>query len=189
MNAVMARITINRYYEQLQKATTTSERRRCLNSAIVLLNNFPSLGKFFIRRDDYHFIVGRLVRVEDFEDFDLSSVPRFDDGIDRETEKAFRNVEGLYFLGEITLSEDGNEVLYWVKIGFSSNLRGRMRNYDTHCPSVRRFDFCGDGELEDYYHKLLGVCCLDRASSNDEWFRVDKKTYFKMQKQGFSYFD
>lgn len=188
MTEKTARITINAYYENLKNATTTKDRYKWLNNAIAILDKFPSLGEYFIVRDSW-MVAGRLTRTDTFEDFDLSAVPRFEDGIDRETEKAFKKIEGLYFLGEVTMNPLTKEILYWVKIGYSSNLSSRIRNYDTHCPTTWRIDFCEDGALEMYYHKLLGACCLDRAAGNEEWFRVDEQTYFKMCEKGFSYFD
>lgn len=188
MTEKIARITINTYYENLQHAKTTNERYKWLNRAIAILNNFPALGEYFTICDTY-MVAGRLRRAPNFEDFDLFSVPRFNDGIDRETEKTFKKIEGLYFIGEVTVNPITKEILYWVKIGYSSNLSSRIRNYDTHCPTTWRIDFCSDGSLEMYYHKLLGACCIDRAAGNEEWFRVNEQTYFEMCEQGFSYFD
>lgn len=188
MNEKVARITINTYYENLQNATTTNERYHWLNAAINLLNQFPNLGTYFTICNNY-FVAGRLRRTADFEDFNLASVPRFNDGIDRQTEKAFKKIEGLYFLGEVSFDPETAYVLYWVKIGYSSDLKSRLRNYDTHCPTTWRIDFSTDAELEHHYHKLLGACCIDRAAGNDEWFRVDRETYLEMCEKGFSYFN
>ena len=121
MTEKTARITINTYYENLQHAKTTRERYQWLNRAIAILNDFPALGEYFTTCDTYS-VAGRLRRTPDFEDFDLFSVPRFNDGIDRETEKTFKKIEGLYFIGEVTMNPLTKEILYWVKIGYSSNL-------------------------------------------------------------------
>lgn len=188
MNEQIANITLNNYYENLKHAKNTKDRYHWLNAALDILEQFPTLSKYFERRDS-SLVAGRLHRVSGYKKFDLCSVPRFDDGIDREKEKVFKKVEGLYFIGEVTFNPILHEILYWVKIGYSSNLATRIRNYDTHCPTTWRIDFSGDGELEDYYHQLLGACCLDRAAGNEEWFRVDEKTYLEMCEKGFSYFN
>lgn len=182
-------VKMNYYYNSLQEATTTTERRKWLQLALALMTKNPQLCDYYTLNENSHLLAGRIERIKDCPDFELWTIPRFEDGIDRETERAFKKIVGLYFLGEVTANPETLELFYWVKIGYSSNLASRTRNYDTHCPTAWRIDFCGDGDLEFYYHKLLGACCIDRAAGNEEWFRVDRETYLEMCKKGFAYFD
>lgn len=176
-------------YNQLHKATTTDKRYYYLNSIIALMEKLPALQDYFILREA-HRIVNRIYRAENFPSFSLEEVPRFNDVIDRESEKALRKIPGLYFIGEITYNPELKMPLYWVKIGTSTvNLCQRVHGYDTHCPTTWRIDFRDNPRLEGYYHKLLGACCIDRATGCEEWFRVDEETYFEMCAKGFSYFD
>lgn len=190
MNAkeAMTAIKIDRWYDSLKKANTTAERRECLNAVKTLLEQYPVLKECYILRDS-RLLANRVVRSENYKIFNLDDVPRFNDGIDRETELAYKKMMGLYFIAEVTQNPHTRETLYWVKIGYSSQLGKRVHQYDTHCPTTWRIDFCEHAELESYYHNLLGACCIDRASGNEEWFRVDEATYFEMCEKGFSYFD
>lgn len=182
-------IKANEFYKCLNRATTTDERYYYLNSILTLLNDTPNLKQYFIPCEA-RLVAKRVKQISDCPDFDINDLPRYQDGIDRETEKIFIKKAGLYFIGEITYDPTIKTPLYWVKIGVSTtNLGRRPKQYDTHCPTTWRIDFCGETLLESYYHKLLGVYCLDRASAGDEWFRVDEKTYFEMCAKGFSYFD
>lgn len=188
-NTNFAYVKMNYLYTKLQEATTTNERRRWLKAALNLMVDYPELYDYYSLHEDSYLLASRIRREKDYSDFDLFSIPRFNDGIDRETERAYKKITGLYFIGEVTANPITNELFYWVKIGYSSNLASRTRNYDTHCPTTWRIDFCGDGDLEGYYHELLGTCCLDRATGSEEWFRVDAETYFEMCEKGFDYFN
>lgn len=188
-NITLNFIKMNHCYTKLQKATTTAERRTWLKMAMDLMYDYPELYDYYTLNEDSWLLATRIKQIKDCPNFNLDTVPRFKDGIDRETERTFKKVVGLYFLGEVTANPETLELYYWVKIGYSSDLASRARQYDTHCPTTWRIDFCENGELEFYYHKLLGACCIDRATGNEEWFRVDRETYLEMCEKGFAYFD
>lgn len=100
-----------------------------------------------------------------------------------------KKISGLYFLGMVNHNPITDEVFYWVKIGYASDLLSRMRIYNTHCPMLWHIDYTdGDYDTESYYHRLLRVTAIARCNHNDEWFLVDKETYLQMCKKGFKFF-
>ena len=114
----------------------------------------------------------------------------FDDGINYNAPEYC----GLYFIGETHFNPITNEKFYWVKIGKASNIRERLRNYNTHCPMLYRIDFkeCSNtdvSQLEKTYQMAIKSVALASNNHNKEWFLVDERTYLVMCKKGFAYFD
>ena len=110
----------------------------------------------------------------------------FEDGINYNTPEE----DGLYFIGETHFNPYTHEEFYWVKIGMSTKLNRRMKEYDTHNPMLWRIDYkIGSADEEYIYHQLLGQKAIAKCNHNDEWFLVDRNTYLAMCEKGFSYFD
>lgn len=113
-------------------------------------------------------------------------IKTYDDGINYNAP----NESGLYFIGETHFNPFNDEKFYCVKIGKATNLAKRMKQYDTHNPMLWRIDFAVGAEaLEGHYHNLLAQIAEARCNHNEEWFFVNRMTYFKMCKQGFHFFD
>lgn len=110
----------------------------------------------------------------------------FDDGINYDTPEE----DGLYFIGETHFNPYTHEEFYWVKIGMSTKLNRRMKEYDTHNPMLWRIDYkIGSVAKEHIYHQRLAQKAIAKCNHNDEWFLVDRNTYLAMCEKGFSYFD
>ena len=114
----------------------------------------------------------------------------FDDGINYDAP----DYCGLYFIGETHFNPITNEKFYWVKIGKASNIRERLRKYNTHCPMLYRIDFkkCSNNDvsqLEKGYQAAIKSVALASNNHNKEWFLVDEKTYLTMCDKGFAYFN
>lgn len=115
-----------------------------------------------------------------------SAKPSFNDGINYDTPEE----DGLYFIGETHFNPYTREEFYWVKIGMSTKLNRRMKEYDTHNPMLWRIDYkIGSAAEERIYHQQLGQKAIAKCNHNDEWFLVDRNTYLAMCEKGFSYFN
>ena len=59
----------------------------------------------------------------------------FEDGINYEVPAE----KGLYFIGETHFNPITDEKYYWVKVGKASNLKNRMKSYNTHKSKERNY--------------------------------------------------
>ena len=108
----------------------------------------------------------------------------FEDGINYEVPAE----KGLYFIGETHFNPITDEKYYWVKVGKASNLKNRMKSYNTHNPMMWRIGFNNEYDKEEYYHEQLQKVAIAKCNHNEEWFLVDRITYLEMCEKGFSYF-
>lgn len=155
-------------------------RKECYNAAQVLYSLFEDLQKEFEHCPDEVAYANR------FKRRDRNIIHSLSDGINYDTP----NEPGLYFLGETHFNPITHEEFYCVKIGRASNLRRRLKEYDTHNPMLWRIDYSVDNEeMEHYYHHRLYDVAIATCNHNKEWFFVDRQTYLEMCEKGFSYFD
>lgn len=172
-------------FELLYKEASNSyycERTRKFNIAYSLYNIYPEIQEKYLFTGAYK-IADRFILKSD--KITLAK-HHFDDGINYDTPC----YGGLYFIGETHFNPFTKEEFYWVKIGKSSNLAKRMKQYNTCCPMLWRIDFAIDEEdLEEYYHGWLYEHCKAICNHNEEWFLVDRETYLEMCEKGFNYFN
>lgn len=118
---------------------------------------------------------------------------------------------GLYLVGNVVLNPITGEAFHLVKIGMSSNLYDRMKNYstsnpmmfhidykviedDTECnkiPSYRRATVRGRKikPIEEKYHKAMEELNFTHFEYAKEWFIVDKETYLEICAKKFNFFN
>lgn len=174
-----------------------ADKHEKFDTASAILSEYPALNLFFARKPAKHYYKDRLVVIKSASistmvsamsmsnDNESKSVSKFDDGINRDIPE----VQGLYFIGQVTTNPYTLETFYWLKVGKGTNLRKRLNNYDTHCPTTWRIDISANYELEIYYHHRLKDICLNTAQKSREWFRVDRDTYLTACELGFRFFD
>ena len=101
---------------------------------------------------------------------------------------------GLYLVGNCNFNPISGETFYWIKVGVASNFKKRMSQYRTHNPMLWKnsYYFCDNSKerlfLENRCHEALKKCAIGSLSEDSEWYEVDKETYLKICKKGFSFF-
>jgi hypothetical protein len=100
---------------------------------------------------------------------------------------------GLYLLGDVHLNPNTSERFYLVKPGLSrAGFEQRMRSYDTANPLLFHIDFLAVTEnifeLEAECHLKMAKVCISKMSNAEEWYRVSRKVYLQICKEGFGYF-
>jgi hypothetical protein len=152
------------------------------------LETYPNLHSYWKLYPNEHFWKDRVKKISIKSSFSTSFIDgdnKFQDEIDYWAPSC----SGLYFLGETHFNPFTKEEYYWVKIGSSSNLRKRLRVYNTCNPMCFRIGFLENKESEEFtYHKLLAQNALAQCNHNDEWFMVDRETYLEMCEKGFDFF-
>ena len=102
---------------------------------------------------------------------------------------------GLYLVGETHFNPTNMDLFYCVKVGKAVNIKKRLDSYNTHCPMLYRIDFKQYNtemlayQAESYYQEKLKKVAIASNNHNQEWVFVDRETYLKICKKGFSYFD
>lgn len=159
-------------------------RKKHFDSAVFLYACFDEV------REEFEYCPKEVALAKRFARRDRKILNLFEDGINY----AVPREAGLYFIGETHFNPYTKEEFYWVKIGLSTNLAKRMKQYDTHCPMLWRIAFktnlhkCLEIE-EEYYHDRLKEIAVAGCNHNEEWFLVNRETYLEMCDKGFSYFD
>ena len=118
---------------------------------------------------------------------------------------------GLYLVGNTIFNPVTNEQFFMVKIGMSTNIYDRMKNYSTSNPMMFHIGYkivnCDDlnlssypsykrktiqgryiKELEEQYHKAMEDRKFCRFEYAQEWFIVDKATYLEICEKKFDFF-
>lgn len=161
-------------------------RRAYLDNAILLYKTFEFIQQEWVYDDKAVKYIDKFYQRK----WEAPKLMPFEDGINYDAPED----EGLYFIGMVNANPHTGDLYYWVKIGYSSMLKDRMRNYNTDCPMLWRIGFnTAYGEqsriAEKQYHRMLNKIALASCNHNDEWFLVSRDTYFEMCSKGFSYFD
>lgn len=161
-----------------------SMKRKAFEAMVSIYDTIPEISEEFE-------LISKTGPFKDrFARRDRNIVKAFDDGINYDAP----NEAGLYFIGETHFNPHTMILYYWIKIGLSTNLRKRMKQYDTHCPMLWRIDFKTNLEFdleleEEHYHDKLKEIAVAGCNHNEEWFLVDRETYLAMCEKGFSYFN
>lgn len=173
------------YYVSGNQCDKISRRQKAIALMLAIYNNYPAISEKYVAQVDKPYYKDKFIPRSCY-------LPRMEDGINYDAPKA----PGLYMISQLSFSkENPNIKYYWVKIGLSSNLFQRMREYNTHCPMLWRIDYkvySNNKDLENkehYYHLKLRELATAQAANAEEWFLVDEKTYNELCNKGFSYFD
>ncbi len=159
-------------------------RKQYFDSAIFLFACFEEV------RTEFEYCPNEIALAKRFARRDRKNLNSFEDGINYNAPEQ----AGLYFIGETHFNPFTKEEFYWIKIGLSTNLAKRMKQYNTCCPMLWRIAFktnlnkCLENEEEEYHDKLRKIA-IASCNHNEEWFLVDRETYLEMCEKGFSYFD
>ena len=99
---------------------------------------------------------------------------------------------GLYLVGSTFFNPHTKEEFYWIKVGKSTNIAKRMKNYATHNPMLwkQSFYYCETKEemdrKEHYCHKMLENVDLAHTT---EWFQVSRETYLEICDTEWNFFN
>lgn len=118
---------------------------------------------------------------------------------------------GLYLVGNVALNPVTGEVFYLVKVGMSSNLYDRMKNYSTSNPMMFHIDYLiieDDMDyskvasykratlrgrkikpIEELYHREMERLNFAHCEYAKEWFIVSKETYHEICTKKFNFFN
>lgn len=127
---------------------------------------------------------GYLVEEEEKE------LPRFTDIYERhEVDKG----SGLYLLGNTIFNPETGEKFYCLKVGKSTNLQSRIKQYYTHNPFVWvadtiNFEAKEISTKEEYCHVKLSEIAISKTMYGDEWYIVNEEWYNKICNEKFGWF-
>jgi hypothetical protein len=118
---------------------------------------------------------------------------------------------GLYLVGNVILNPTTNEIIYLVKVGMSTNLYDRMKNYASTNPLMYHIDYLLIGNecdynkipsyeiarvktrrikpIEEQYHNAMEKLNFPHCEYAKEWFIVSKETYLEICSKKFKYFN
>lgn len=106
---------------------------------------------------------------------------------------SYKKVSGLYLIGNTYFNPLTKEEFYWVKVGQSTDIAKRLRNYRQHNPMVwvqnilelpiDELDFA-----ESICHYELSKVSEEIGKNTREWFRVSRETYLKICTEEWNYF-
>lgn len=117
---------------------------------------------------------------------------------------------GLYLVGNVVLNPITAETFYLIKIGMSTNLYNRMKDYSTSNPMMFHIDYKIIEDDEDYgrmnrykktaligkkvkpieeqYHRAMEELNFTHFEYAQEWFIVNKEVYFEICTKKFDFF-
>ena len=184
---------IDRYMMQMRGCTSTGGRKYNEKCIIEIMNNCPSTLNYWSYDPNVFAIEGRFSKTQAKRDNMVSISIVNHIVVDPTVEERNAPMEkGVYFIGNTSFNPRTEEKQYWVKVGKTDcTLKQRLRQYDTHCPSIYHIDYlpCSNPfEEESRYHRILQVISLAKSSTSSEWWLVDEATYLKMSKLGFRWF-
>lgn len=177
-------------YAHMMSLSTSASRGRNGRILIKFIEETPELGHYVVIHEHRRDWANRIQFDEKLINTLNTPFPYESDDDTRgmHLPYEFDRVTGLYFLGMVNVNPMTNEIFYWVKVGYASNILSRMRNYNSHCPMLWHIDYTGETN-EEYYHQQLRKVALATCNHNDEWFMVDRETYLAMCDKGFRYFE
>ena len=119
---------------------------------------------------------------------------------------------GLYLVGNTVFNPISGEQFFMVKIGMSTNIYNRMKDYSTNNPMMFHIGYklinCDNIDLSNYprykrtivigkyiksieeqYHKAMEAHKFCHFEYAQEWFIVDKATYMEICEKKFDFFN
>lgn len=127
-----------------------------------------------------------------FGDIEFYSLERFEDS---NNPKIITNSSGLYLIGNTVFDPTNYKTYYWVKVGAAvSNIKKRMSQYVTYNPMFYNIDSYVVKNnprkllaLEKGCHLILSQIAITKKGQ--EWFMIDKDSYFDICEKGFNWFN
>jgi hypothetical protein len=117
---------------------------------------------------------------------------------------------GLYLVGNVILNPVTEETFYLIKIGMSTNLYNRMKDYSTSNPMMFHIDYKiieDDADyskmnrykrtaligkkvkfIEEEYHRAMEKLNFTHFEYAQEWFIVSKEVYLEICTKKFNFF-
>lgn len=139
------------------------------------------LSEYFIRNDNYTRLIDKYTVKDTIIDKSLE-LPI----LEMPVAKSDEDFGGLYFLGMIGINPQ-NKIYYLVKIGLAKNIKKRLHNYYGYNPmlfhnnySLKIEDETARALAEENCHRYLTSKAYAKAQDADEWYYVDKDTYFEL---------
>ena len=98
--------------------------------------------------------------------------------------------EGVYLIGETHFNPITKEELYFIKVGASSNLNKRMKQYKSSNPCLFCIDFDTTDSFSEYeYQEMLYEYAAEKLVDGTlEWVTVSREKYLKICEKGFQFF-
>lgn len=192
MNIYEALNQIDRHYDKIKTSCCTSTRKYHADIILEIMTVCPETKQYWCYNPNEFMIVNRFCRIP-LKYSNEAKITIVNHTVHDETylERNPPIEEGLYFIGCTTFNPFTKEPQYWVKIGRSDDIKKRLRNYDTHSPSIHHIDYkvCRNSPMrERQYHILLNTYSVGRSERSTEWWLVDELTYLQMSEQGFKWF-
>jgi hypothetical protein len=105
---------------------------------------------------------------------------------------------GIYLIGNTSIDIKTNKVTYWLKVGYSLDMRKRMSNYNSSNPTFNKIDYymlnkniTTDTKRELKVYETICHFALNQIANSRicaEWFSVCKEDYLQVCTEGFSWF-
>ena len=163
------------YYDGVKNRTS----RYFAEKLIKLEKDYPKLKEYYIYNENAWCWRESFTKVEN------NTLSTFE-------QKTPSNFGGLYLVGSTFFNPYTDEKFYWVKIGKSTNIEKRMKQYATHNPMLWKNSFLPVSNenvdtAEALCHTVLNHVSFKKADNTNEWFQVGKETYLKICETGFEW--
>lgn len=179
--------TLDYYFNQIKGAASTTTRKKYGEMMIVILKENPMINEYWDYCPNEHLWIKKFNKKKDLH----FSTMRIENGIVKDPATDLLSAPstgGLYLIGQTSFNPYTKEEQYWVKVGYSSDIRWRFKKgYATHCPCTVLIDTTSNSQ-EIYCRNILYNKSLGRCQINTEWWLVDRDTYLEICDKKFNYF-
>lgn len=181
---------IEMYYKRMLRCSSTAGRK---NNYEILMSYYEQDVEFCSIywedcRQSNHGAMPYLERIK------KRTVPRCAENFTEKPQAklSYGKHKGLYFVGQCFFNPYTREEHYCLKIGLSTDLNARMKQYATHTPMCWQIDFLELdntplANAETIYHNALKK--ISKKEFGTEWLEVDRLTYLNACEKGFNLFD
>ena len=201
---------IEMYYKRIVKATTTITRSRNYESICEIIKLCPDVAEYWeIDNREYKYINKvKLVKKYFVAERESKIFHNIDNPLGNR--EVIPKESGLYLVSNTIFNPMTNEEFFMVKIGMSSNLYNRMKDYSISNPMMFHIDYktidCSQfdtmsmydrrkrsqaylKEIEDLYHEEMEKRNFIHFEYSREWFIVDRETYMEICEKKFDFFN
>lgn len=164
------------YYDGVQNRTARYFAEKLLD----LMKQYPQLNNYYEYIPSAYSWRTSFKRISHKESTDFSK---------EQTE----GVGGIYLIGSTYFNPYTDEKFYWIKVGKTTDLAKRMKQYATHNPMLWKNSFLqiNSKDLQNA-EKLCQRCLKDHsnivAENTNEWYSVSKQLYLEICENGFTWF-